>query len=182
MKSTSAAVSDTRPASAARLAKNSPTPVPARASSGWMPAGGLYYVHPVNDRLRLGISMNGYFGLSLDYEDDWVGRYYVQDTTLQAAAVQPAGPFVFGLNEVRIGLPIPEVVAAILARQAGPRVAEEMCVSGRLVKTPSSDCPTFAFKARMPPTSTVISGAVSVSSWARSTSRSSALTAYFFFW
>jgi long-subunit fatty acid transport protein len=37
-------------------------------TSGWMPAGGLYYVHPVNDRLRLGLSMNGYFGLSLDYE------------------------------------------------------------------------------------------------------------------
>ena len=51
---------------------------------------GLYYVHPVNDRLRLGVSMNGYFGLSLDYEDNWVGRYYVQDTTLQAAAIQPA--------------------------------------------------------------------------------------------
>jgi len=59
-------------------------------TSGWMPAGGLYYVHPVNDRLRLGVSMNGYFGLSLDYEDDWVGRYYVQDATLQAAAIQPA--------------------------------------------------------------------------------------------
>ncbi len=59
-------------------------------ASGWLPAGGLYYVHPVNDRLRVGISMNGYFGLSLDYEDDWVGRYYVQDVTLQAAAIQPA--------------------------------------------------------------------------------------------
>ena len=59
-------------------------------TSGWMPAGGLYYVHPVNDRLRLGVSLNGYFGLSLDYEDDWVGRYYVQDATLQAAAIQPA--------------------------------------------------------------------------------------------
>jgi len=59
-------------------------------TSGWIPAGGLYYVHPVNDRLRLGVSMNGYFGLSLDYEDDWVGRYYVQDATLQAAAIQPA--------------------------------------------------------------------------------------------
>ena len=47
-------------------------------------------------------------------------------------------------------------------------------VSGRLVKTPSSDCPTFAFRTRMPPTSTVISGAVSVSMCARSTSSSSA--------
>ena len=33
-----------------------------------------------------------------------------------------------------------------------------------LVKTPSSDFPKFAFRTRMPPTSTVISGAVSVNS------------------
>jgi YD repeat-containing protein len=47
-------------------------------------------------------------------------------------------------------------------------------VSGRLVKTPCSDWAKLAFKARIPPTSTVISGAVSVSSCARSTSSSSA--------
>jgi long-chain fatty acid transport protein len=59
-------------------------------TSGWMPAGGLYYVHPVNDRLRLGLSVNGYFGLSLDYESDWVGRYYLKEATLQGMAFQPA--------------------------------------------------------------------------------------------
>jgi len=59
-------------------------------SNGWMPAGGLYYVHPVNDKLSLGLAVTGYFGLSLDYQNDWVGRYYVQNTTLQAAGVQPA--------------------------------------------------------------------------------------------
>lgn len=59
-------------------------------SNGWLPAGGLFYVHPVNDSLALGLAMTGYFGLALDYQDDWAGRYYVQDTTLQAAAIQPA--------------------------------------------------------------------------------------------
>jgi long-chain fatty acid transport protein len=59
-------------------------------ASGWLPAGGLYYVHPVNDRLRLGLAMTGNFGLALDYEDDWVGRYYMQEVTLQAAGIQPA--------------------------------------------------------------------------------------------
>ena len=43
-------------------------------------------------------------------------------------------------------------------------------VPGRLVKTPCSDCPELAFRARMPPTSTVISGAVNFSKNARSTS------------
>lgn len=59
-------------------------------SNGWMPAGGLFYVQPVGDRLALGLAMTGYFGLALDYQDDWAGRYYVQDTTMQAAAIQPA--------------------------------------------------------------------------------------------
>ena len=59
-------------------------------SNGWLPAGGLFYVHPVNEKLAFGLAMSGYFGLALDYEDNWVGRYYVQDTTLQAAAIQPA--------------------------------------------------------------------------------------------
>ncbi len=59
-------------------------------ANGWMPAGGLFYVHPVNDKLALGVAMTGYFGLALDYQDDWVGRYYVQEVALQAAGIQPA--------------------------------------------------------------------------------------------
>jgi len=59
-------------------------------SNGWMPAGGLFYVHPVSDRLALGLALAGYFGLSLDYQDDWVGRYYVQEADLQAMSIQPA--------------------------------------------------------------------------------------------
>ena len=47
-------------------------------------------------------------------------------------------------------------------------------VSGRSVKTPCLVPPELAFRARMPPTRTVISGAVSVSNCARSTSSSSA--------
>jgi long-chain fatty acid transport protein len=62
-------------------------------SNGWMPAGGLYYVHPVSDKLALGLAVTGYFGLSLDYQDDWVGRYYLREATLQAAAIQPAIAF-----------------------------------------------------------------------------------------
>jgi long-chain fatty acid transport protein len=62
-------------------------------SNSWLPAGGLYYVHPVSDRLRLGVAVNGYFGLALDYGNDWVGRYYAEEATLQALAIQPAVAF-----------------------------------------------------------------------------------------
>ncbi len=48
--------------------------------------------------------------------------------------------------------------------------------AGVLVKTPCGEVPALAPRARMPPTSAVISGAVSRSSWALSTSSSSADT------
>ena len=64
-------------------------------ASSWLPAGGLYYAHPVNDRLSLGMALNGYFGLALDYEDDWVGRYYAREAKLQALAFQPAAAWKF---------------------------------------------------------------------------------------
>jgi long-chain fatty acid transport protein len=59
-------------------------------ASTWLPAGGMYFVHNLNPRLKIGASTVGYFGLGLDYEDDWVGRYYVQEVKLQALGVQPA--------------------------------------------------------------------------------------------
>jgi 4-methylaminobutanoate oxidase (formaldehyde-forming) len=41
-------------------------------------------------KLKIGVSTVGYFGLGLEYENDWVGRYYVQEIKLQALGVQPA--------------------------------------------------------------------------------------------
>ncbi len=59
-------------------------------ASAWLPAGGLYYVHNLRPKLKIGVSAVGYFGLGLEYENDWVGRYYVKDIKLQALGVQPA--------------------------------------------------------------------------------------------
>ena len=59
-------------------------------ASTWLPAGGLYYVHNLMPKLKIGVSTVGYFGLGLEYENDWVGRYYVQEVKLQALGVQPA--------------------------------------------------------------------------------------------
>ena len=41
-------------------------------ASTWLPAGGLYYVHNLMPKLKVGISAVGYFGLGLEYENDWV--------------------------------------------------------------------------------------------------------------
>jgi enoyl-CoA hydratase/carnithine racemase len=48
------------------------------------------------------------------------------------ARVMADGDFRIGLNEVRVGLPLPPVILAAMRRAVGPRQAERMCVSGTL--------------------------------------------------
>jgi len=43
------------------------------------------------------------------------------------------GAFAIGLNEVRVGLPLPEVILAALRRQVGARRAEHLGVGGRML-------------------------------------------------
>jgi long-chain fatty acid transport protein len=59
-------------------------------ASAWIPAGSMFYVQPLSKDVRLGFGMFGNFGLSLQYEDDWVGRYYVQEATLQSLTFMPS--------------------------------------------------------------------------------------------
>jgi len=56
----------------------------------FIPSGTLAYVHKVNDDLRLGIYAGSYFGLGLDYNDGWSGRYYVQDAKFLTACINPS--------------------------------------------------------------------------------------------
>lgn len=47
--------------------------------------------------------------------------------------VMAAGDYRIGLNEVQVGLPMPPVIHAALARLVGPRLAERLCVEATLV-------------------------------------------------
>ena len=58
-------------------------------ASSWLPGGSLNYVRRIDDKSAWGFSIGGAFGLGVDYGDDWVGRYYVSEVTLQALGVQP---------------------------------------------------------------------------------------------
>lgn len=73
---------------------NQVTPNGQRADDGdasdWIPGGSTFYVHPVSRDLRLGIGVLGFFGLALEYEDDWVGRYYVKEAQLQGLTIMPS--------------------------------------------------------------------------------------------
>jgi long-chain fatty acid transport protein len=51
--------------------------------------GSLAIIIPVGDKLRLGVSAQNYFGLALDWGDEWVGRYEVTKATIIAPQLQP---------------------------------------------------------------------------------------------
>jgi long-chain fatty acid transport protein len=54
------------------------------------PVATLYYVHSLSPDFKLGVTAGSYFGLGLEYDESWAGRYYFQE-----------GQFLtFGLNPV----------------------------------------------------------------------------------
>ena len=44
----------------------------------WLPGGSLFVVEKINQDWSVGFGVLSYFGLSTTYDDNWVGRYYVQ--------------------------------------------------------------------------------------------------------
>ena len=62
-------------------------------AGGFVPGGSLHYVHRVTNDLRLGISVGSFFGLGVDYGDDWAGRYYVTEAELVTMGVNPAAGY-----------------------------------------------------------------------------------------
>jgi len=57
---------------------------------GLLPAGGLFAVVPVAERWRVGLGALSYFGLAAKYDDNWVGRYYVQKSALIGMTITPS--------------------------------------------------------------------------------------------
>ena len=62
---------------------------PSGDGSVVLPVAGLYYVQPLGKDWRFGFSLGSYMGLGVKYEDDWVGRYYVQESALITLDVMP---------------------------------------------------------------------------------------------
>jgi len=57
---------------------------------GWFLGGGGFLSYSVSPELKLGFAFTGNFGAPLDYDDGWVGRYYVQETTLLGLSLLPS--------------------------------------------------------------------------------------------
>ncbi len=57
---------------------------------GWIPAGSAFVVQKLNPNWSIGFGVLSYFGLSENYGDTWVGRYYAQNGTLMGITLTPA--------------------------------------------------------------------------------------------
>jgi long-chain fatty acid transport protein len=53
------------------------------------PVPTLNYVHSVSPDLKLGLGVGSYFGLGLNYSNDWAGKYYVQNASITTLAFNP---------------------------------------------------------------------------------------------
>ena len=56
-----------------------------------------YYIQHLDDQWTFGIGMNAHTGLSLEYDDNWVGRYNMQSVTLTTLQLSPA--FSYKVND-----------------------------------------------------------------------------------
>ena len=55
----------------------------------YLPGSSLFITHQLNDRATVGFGMYGNFGLAVDYDDDWAGRYFTQESALIGISLQP---------------------------------------------------------------------------------------------
>ena len=60
---------------------------------GALPAASGFYVYDLSDKWKVGLGMFNYFGLAEKYDDNWVGRYYVQNSALLGMTLMPAASF-----------------------------------------------------------------------------------------
>jgi long-chain fatty acid transport protein len=60
---------------------------------GALPAASLFYVHELSEKVSVGLGTLSYFGLMEDYNANWVGRYYVQESALVGVTLMPSVSF-----------------------------------------------------------------------------------------
>ncbi len=70
--------------------QTTPTGTSGDNAGGFIPAAGLYGVYSILPDLKVGASLNSYIGGSLDYDDDWVGRYYTTKSEILTFNFNPA--------------------------------------------------------------------------------------------
>ncbi len=68
----------------------------------YIPGSSLFVTHELDERLSIGFGLYGNFGLALDYDDDWAGRYFTQESAILGISLQPTIAYKFS-DDLSIG-------------------------------------------------------------------------------
>ncbi|MFK0087430.1 OmpP1/FadL family transporter [Pseudomonas sp. NPDC090755] len=63
----------------------------------FLPGSSFFISHEVNDKASIGFGLYGNFGLALDYDDDWAGRYFTQESAIMGVSFQPT--YAYKIND-----------------------------------------------------------------------------------
>jgi len=63
----------------------------------WLPSGSFFISHEVNQALSVGFGLYGDFGLAEEYDEDWSGRYFIQEASIMGVSLAPS--MAYRLNE-----------------------------------------------------------------------------------
>lgn len=55
----------------------------------YLPGASFFISHQLDERSSIGFATYGNFGLALDYDDDWAGRYFTQEAAIIGVSLQP---------------------------------------------------------------------------------------------
>ena len=60
------------------------------ADSHWWTPPNAYVTHQINDKIWAGVGTYSRYGLGIEFEDEWAGRYNCQEATIQSLDINPA--------------------------------------------------------------------------------------------
>lgn len=95
----------------------------------------FYALHPINDKLTFGFAFNVPFGLSVKYDDTWIGRYHAVESELRTLNINPSLAYKFSsslslgfgisLQPASVKLSSAVDFAALFTPQGGTRVPND---------------------------------------------------------
>jgi long-chain fatty acid transport protein len=91
-------------------------------AGGFSPVASLFYSRKVSDKWGWGVSLLSVSAAILEYDDDWVGRYWAEEVTLFTINVTPAVSYRIN-DRWSVGLSVPIMFGALemdLAVPVGP--------------------------------------------------------------
>ncbi len=64
--------------------------ITSKAKSKWWTPPSAYVTHQINDQLWANVGVYSRYGLGIEYDDDWPGRYNVQEAVIRSIDINPS--------------------------------------------------------------------------------------------